>query len=105
PKPPMPSAPIVTADANLLRVQWDGQWADGNEDGDAAADPGLASQAGLDRVEVHASMEPTFVPDPILSFAGVLPVTPEGGTHTVGPLAEAGDYYVALMARGKDGQY
>lgn len=105
PKPLMPSTPIVTADANLLLVQWDGQWAGGNEDGDAAADPDLASQAGLDRVEVHVSMEPTFVPDPILSFAGVLPVTQEGGAHTVGPLAEAGDYYVVLMARGKDGQY
>lgn len=105
PKPLMPSTPIVTADANLLLVQWDGLWAGGNEDGDAAADPDLASQAGLDRVEVHVSMEPTFVPDPIVSFAGVLPVTQEGGAHTVGPLAEAGDYYVVLMARGKDGQY
>lgn len=105
PKPLMPSTPIVSADANLILVRWDGSWSGTNADGGSAADPDLPTSSMLDRVEIHVSMDPNFVPDPIESFAGVMPVTGEGGQVTVGPLSEAGDYYVVLLARGKDGQY
>ena len=101
PKPNQPSAPIVSADANLISVRWDGLWVGGEDE----TDPGIVGAGSLDRVEVHVSSDEFFVPDPINSFAGVVPVTPEGGVALVGPLAEAGDWYVVLMARGKDGQY
>lgn len=101
PKPYQPSAPIVSADANLISVRWDGLWVGGEDE----TDPGIVGAGSLDRVEVHVSSDEFFVPDPINSFAGVVPVTPEGGVAVVGPLAEAGDWYVVLMARGKDGQY
>ena len=101
PKPNQPSAPIVSADANLISVRWDGLWVGGEDE----TDPGIVGAGSLDRVEVHVSSDEFFVPDPINSFAGVIPVTPEGGVAVVGPLAEAGDWYVVLMARGKDGQY
>ena len=101
PKPNQPSAPIVSADANLISVRWDGLWVGGEDE----TDPGIVGAGSLDRVEVHVSSDEFFVPDPINSFAGVIPVTPEGGVAVVGPLAEAGDWHVVLMARGKDGQY
>lgn len=101
PKPPKPSTPIVVADANLLRVEWDGLFGDT----EGAADSGVIAPPTLDRVEIHASMDENFVPDRVMSFAGNLPAADEGGAATVGPLSEAGDYYVVLLARGKDGQY
>lgn len=104
PKPLPPTAPVATGDANLIRVEWDGGWVR-IEGGTPVRDLDAIDAPAVDRVEVHVSMDENFVPDPVLSFAGVLPVTQEGGAHTVGPLAEAGDYYVVLMARGKDGQY
>lgn len=100
PKPPQPSAPDVSADTNLLSVRWDGLWADQSE-----TDPDIVGSPVLDRVEVHVSSDENFVPDPIESFAGTMPVLDSGGQILVGPLAEAGDWYVVLLARGKDGQY
>ena len=100
PKPPQPSAPDVSADTNLISVRWDGLWADQSE-----TDPDIMGSPVLDRVEVHVSSDENFVPDPIESFAGTMPVLDSGGQILVGPLAEAGDWYVVLLARGKDGQY
>ena len=100
PKPPQPSAPDVAADTNLLSVRWDGLWADQSE-----TDPDIVGSPVLDRVEVHVSSDENFVPDQIESLAGTMPVLDSGGQILVGPLAEAGDWYVVLLARGKDGQY
>ena len=100
PKPPQPSAPDVSADTNLLSVRWDGLWADQSE-----TDPDIVGSPVLDRVEVHVSSDENFVPDQIESLAGTMPVLDSGGQILVGPLAEAGDWYVVLLARGKDGQY
>src|SRR5690606_22080470 len=100
PKPPQPSAPDVSAATNLISVRWDGLWADQSE-----TDPDNVGSPVLDRVEVHVSSDENFVPDPIESFAGTMPVLDSGGQILVGPLAEAGDWYVVLLARGKDGQY
>ena len=100
PKPPQPSAPDVSADTNLISVRWDGLWADQSE-----TDPDIVGSPVLDRVEVHVSSDENFVPDQIESLAGTMPVLDSGGQILVGPLAEAGDWYVVLLARGKDGQY
>ncbi|MGR6088947.1 hypothetical protein ACU4IU_00105 [Brevibacterium sp. CSND-B09] len=98
PKPPRPRAPKVSADAGLLRVEWDG----GFEPSEGEEDPLIT--ADLDLVEIHASMDENFVPDRVQSFGGAY-ASLEGGSHVIGPLTETGTYYVRLVARSKAGKF
>lgn len=98
PKPPKPSVPTVSADAGLLRIDWDGNFAD--SDGDIAVLP----SGDVDRVEVHASQDENFVPDRVLSFGGAFS-TMDGGSFTLGPLESAGTWYIRLVARSTSNQY
>ena len=97
PPPPMPSMPSVVADAGILRVNWNGSFAD---DGDAAT---LAT-SDCECVEIHASMEEGFVPDGAATLGGAY-ATLDGGSFALGPLAEAGTYYVRLVAKSKAHKY
>ena len=98
PQPPRPTPPVVTADAGLLRVEWDGRW-EAPTDDDAAT-----ITDDIDLVEVHASMDPNFVPDRVESFGGAY-ASLDGGSHVIGPLPQAGTYYVRLVGRSKAGKY
>ncbi|GAA1645786.1 hypothetical protein GCM10009700_35220 [Brevibacterium sanguinis] len=98
PKPPKPTMPMVSADAGMIRVDYDGKFADYGEQVDVTA------TQDLDRVEVHASQDPNFVPDRVVSYGGAY-ASLEGGSFTLGPLADAGAWYVRLVARSKAGKF
>lgn len=98
PKPPKPTMPMVSADAGMIRVDYDGKFADYGEQVDVTA------TQDLDRVEVHASQDPNFVPDRVVSYGGAY-ASLEGGSFTLGPLADAGTWYVRLVARSKAGKF
>src|SRR5699024_9904154 len=58
----------------------------------------------LDRVEIHASQAENFVPDGVQSFGGAF-ASLEGGSFALGPLPQAGTWYVRLVSRTKAGKY
>lgn len=97
PKPATPTAPTVTADSGLFRVEWDGSFV--TTEGEATL-----PTSDLDRVEVHASMDENFVPDRVQSFAGAFSSL-DGGSFVFGPLPEAGTYYFRLVSRSKSKQF
>ncbi|MGV2822462.1 tail fiber domain-containing protein [Brevibacterium casei] len=82
----------------MIRVDYDGKFADYGEQVDVTA------TQDLDRVEVHASQDPNFVPDRVVSYGGAY-ASLEGGSFTLGPLADAGTWYVRLVARSKAGKF
>lgn len=100
PKPPRPSAPSVTADAGLISISWDGSF----EPDDGDSPDGVLATSDCDRVEVHASQDENFVPDRVMSFGGAFSSL-DGGSFVLGPLPEAGPWYVCLVTRSKANKY
>lgn len=98
PTPPRTTAPKVTTDAGLMRIVWDGNFADTQDD------EGVLPTSDADRVEIHASMDENFIPNPVESYAGAF-TTLDGGSFTLGPLETAGTWYVCLVTRSKAGKY
>src|SRR5699024_9709924 len=104
PKPPRPSLPTVTADAGLLRIEWDGSFEPDDGDSSDTDSGGVVPTSDLDRVEIHASQDENFVPDRVQSFGGAF-ASLDGGSVALGPLPEAGTWYVRLVSRSKAGKY
>lgn len=120
PDPPrVPAAPTVVGDANILRVAWSGGWAgDGSPDvsfrdefgqlidvgvEDRSEDVSSAGAQSAVTIEVHAATSPDGLGEPGTVVA-TMPAL-EGGNSTVcGPFGEAGDYFVALVARDRFNQ-
>ena len=120
PDPPrVPAAPTVVGDANILRVAWSGGWAgDGSPDVSFRDESGQLIDVGVEdrsedvssagaqsavTIEVHASTSPDGLGEPNTVVA-TMPAL-EGGNSTVcGPFSEAGDYFVALVARDRFNQ-
>ena len=103
PVPAIPSLPEITADAGFLRVRWDGLWADA-EDPRLPADPSVINEANVQVIETHISLDPNFTPNRVYTFAGGFAPSEDGGAIVVGPLVEAGEYWVAIRARSVTGQ-
>src|SRR5699024_12749041 len=88
---------MVTADAGIVRSEWDGSFV--NE-----GDEGVLATSDTDRVEIHASMDENFVPDRVQSFGGAF-ATLDGGSFTLGPPPEAGTYLFQLVAPSEAAQF
>lgn len=103
PTPATPSLPEITADAGFIRVRWDGLWADA-DDPRLPADPSVINDAKVQVIETHISLDPNFTPNRVHTFAGAFAPSEDGGAIVVGPLVEAGEYWVGIRARSVTGQ-
>ncbi|MFB7738230.1 hypothetical protein ACFC08_28355 [Streptomyces sp. NPDC056112] len=87
PPPPTPSAPVVASVIGGVTASWDG-----------AFEGGAIIPMDWNRVEVHASTSPDFIPDPVSLQSTI--ETAQGGTVVV-PCQNP--VYVRLLARNTSG--
>jgi hypothetical protein len=98
PKPPQPTAPIVTPCPGGLTITWDGGFTPDPETGEPRYVP-----MDFTRVEVHIGDEPGFYDQSALHLRGTIE-TPRGGDCVVVPLAIE-TKYVVLVTRTSSGGF